>query len=212
MRKAFTLIELLVVISIITILISMLLPALGSARKTAISSKCLSDKRQTAVALSSYATDNKSALPTRNPTAGYGYPHEMRRVSNGLYDLNQPFIIPYVGNRAFLFCPGLSTTTADLNDNWATSQYHVYPKNVFWIVPRPEIGKLEFIRGRAPLWSCFARIKGGLYTARGHENITAKPEGMITAFSDASAEWVPWKNTEGYWQSGEIHYWPIFRQ
>lgn len=212
MRKAFTLIELLVVISIIAILISMLLPALGSAKKAAITAKCLSDKRQIALALGNYAADNKDALPTRNPTAGYGYPHEMRRTSNGLYDLNQPFIIPYVGNRAFLFCPSLSTTTAIFNDSWAMSQYHVYPKDVFWIVPRPDLRKMDLIKGRAPLWSCFARIKGGLYTSHGHENIATKPEGMITAFSDASAEWVQWKNTEGYWQSGEVHYWPIYRQ
>ena len=54
---AFTLIELLVVISIIALLVGILLPALGAARKTAMGMKCLSNQRQIALAHSSYAAD-----------------------------------------------------------------------------------------------------------------------------------------------------------
>ena len=62
-RQAFTLIELLVVISIIALLVGILLPALGAARKTAQRAVCLSNQRQVGVAMMTYATSNKGLLP-----------------------------------------------------------------------------------------------------------------------------------------------------
>ncbi len=59
----FTLIELLVVISIIALLIALLLPALGAARGAARSAVCLSNLKQSGIALYSYATDHGSTLP-----------------------------------------------------------------------------------------------------------------------------------------------------
>ena len=55
--RRFTLIELLVVISIIALLIAILLPALGAARKAVQSTKCLSTLRQFAIAQEVYALD-----------------------------------------------------------------------------------------------------------------------------------------------------------
>jgi len=210
-KTGFSLIELLVVISIIAILVALLLPALSKAKDSTITTQCLSNKRQIATGLVAYAVDHKTLFPARHALS-YGYPHQMRRTTNGKYDLNAPFIIPYVGDRAYLFCPGLSSTPDTLNDNWATTQYHVYPKATFWIAPHPDLSRLDKIRGRAPLWSCFARVKNGLYTTHGRENVSEVPEGMLSAYSDGSAEWVEWSNTEGYWKLGETHYWPIYRQ
>ncbi len=57
-NKGFTLIELLVVISIIALLVSILMPALGKAKEQARAVVCLSNLKQAALAAYEYAVDN----------------------------------------------------------------------------------------------------------------------------------------------------------
>lgn len=70
----FTLIELLVVISIIALLVGILLPALGAARKSARNAVCLSNTRQMSIGLTTYANSNNGFMPAArsnsNPAFG----------------------------------------------------------------------------------------------------------------------------------------------
>ncbi|MAX23100.1 MAG: hypothetical protein CMJ19_01235 [Phycisphaeraceae bacterium] len=63
-QRAFTLIELLVVISIISLLISILLPALGSARKAARAIQCGTQQKQMGTAMLTYSFEFKDYLPS----------------------------------------------------------------------------------------------------------------------------------------------------
>ena len=71
----FTLIELLVVIAIISVLMTMLLPALGKARDMAKGIDCSSKMRQWGMAVCSYANDSNEYIPKHcfNSSAPYRY-------------------------------------------------------------------------------------------------------------------------------------------
>src|SRR5688572_32715149 len=61
--SGFTLVELLVVIGIVALLISMLMPVLGAARRAGNSVRCASNLRQVGLAIELYAQKNDQMLP-----------------------------------------------------------------------------------------------------------------------------------------------------
>jgi prepilin-type N-terminal cleavage/methylation domain-containing protein/prepilin-type processing-associated H-X9-DG protein len=63
LKKGFTLIELLVVIAIIALLLSIIIPALKSAKQLASGAVCLANEKQLGLSFVTYAGDHKSLIP-----------------------------------------------------------------------------------------------------------------------------------------------------
>ncbi|ARN56733.1 type II secretion system protein G [Sedimentisphaera salicampi] len=101
----FTLIELLVVISIIALLMAILMPALGKARKQARYTVCASNQRSIVTATLTYAANNdhsfmKNQLYYRGEWIDYTIPYEW---SVTLVDR----LLPYIGeDKDVISCPG----------------------------------------------------------------------------------------------------------
>lgn len=89
-RKAgFTLIELLIVIAIIALLIGILLPALGEARRLAKKTLCTNGQRSYSQAINTYASENKDQLAAMNWRGGQMPPADAHPTI--LNTVKQPF-------------------------------------------------------------------------------------------------------------------------
>jgi prepilin-type N-terminal cleavage/methylation domain-containing protein/prepilin-type processing-associated H-X9-DG protein len=148
-RPGFTLIELLVVVAIIAVLISMLLPALGSARETARKVVCMNNMKQIGTMFNFYLNDNNNRLPPGyNSSAGMAWFHYI--INMVYWDAK--------GNHV-LMCPSDATAKANA---WHITyrpnyEYFRYTSgDSFYAYPYSTVNdaerKIAFVEGLSP-WS-----------------------------------------------------------
>lgn len=138
-KKAFTLIELLVVISIIALLISILLPALSSARDTARSSVCLNNQKQIMLASLMYADQDDDYLPHMEMGGGTNWPFS--RPNRGYYSWGHK-ILDFLGdadsgnaaNQMFQ-CPSAELDKIQANDAEPNNRDCTYATMTQWPTP-----------------------------------------------------------------------------
>ena len=120
--RAFTLVELLVVIGIIAVLISILLPALNTARRQANAVRCLSNLRQVGNCIMLYARDYKGVVPLIRGESNDGSPEFNSGTDKGaLYWTD--WLMPYFNKNA------VSTGSPTV------AQFDAAQKTVFWGCP-----------------------------------------------------------------------------
>jgi prepilin-type N-terminal cleavage/methylation domain-containing protein/prepilin-type processing-associated H-X9-DG protein len=163
-RSGFTLVELLVVITIISILIALLLPALAAARQAALGVECESNLRQFGIVFSVYENDYQGSMVVAD-WAGEGW-------------LGALYQIPPGGGRKWW--PAYGSWTP-----YATSYAGVYGLKHIWTCPAvtPSVG---FING-PPTTSGYLNIFEGVGYCYGMNGYLANPIAYPTP--DGDGQW-----------------------
>lgn len=137
-RRAFTLVELLVVISIISVLLAILMPALSQVRRQAASLTSMQNQRETAAAVNLFATDNDDHYPQSVATVGLGSDWSWydpvvltgkEKRSPQLHRSMSAYLRAYLPDARSVFCPSAPRQYKYLQESWAAGDNWDNPDN-----------------------------------------------------------------------------------
>ena len=195
--KGFTLIELLVVIAIISLLMAILMPALGRARKAAKTSVCLSNLHQYSLVATMYCNDNDGYF---HSGWFYGFGGECGRWPDGRADWEQAFR-PYYMDKNIRFCPEAKGHASEKPDShggtwkaWGPTPYdNTSCNNVGVTIEEDNWGSYminQFVHNHPPLYSVIDGYRVEYMFANGKQSeasyfrhIDSRPAGKIPLFT-----------------------------
>jgi len=139
-KRGFTLVELLVVISIISVIMSIALPALGLVRRQARTMLSMSNQRQIVSGMNLFASDNNDRYPESVATIGFGNNWNWsdstrltgnRRRSPQLYRSMSEYLRRYIADASTMFCPNAPQKYQYLQQSWDAGDNWDNPKTAF---------------------------------------------------------------------------------
>ncbi len=228
--RAFTLLELLVVMGIVSLLVALLLPALGRAKQAAIDAKCLAGERQIATASVAFAVDHRGRFVSAKLNA------PDMAVQTCLWIADYDRFATYGMNDAAWQCPSRNFTPFR-EPGFLDQVSHGYQyfggipmwRSLAGVVPgRSPIGLDDATSGRALVADATLRIDsvwgggsalrfGGIpaHGAQDADGTPGTPRGGNHLFADGSGKWVPFADMlplhswnpvtrEAYWWQRDV--------
>ena len=139
-KRGFTLVELIVVISIISLLMAIVLPALSGAKRQARAVVSMSNQRQVSAAANLFASGNNERYPESVATIGFGSnwnwtdPTRLtgnRRRSPQLHRAMSEYLQNYVDDASVMYCPNAPRKYKYLQKAWNAGDNWDNPDTAF---------------------------------------------------------------------------------
>ena len=189
-RQGFTLIELLVVISIIALLISILLPALGKARQSARRIMCASNLRSIGVGVYQYAMQNDDALPWHRSSVSGRY-KVYANSTQEWYTFGLLYKMRYLESARAFYCP--SNTYQPARDyNYFETNWREDLPAVDIVTHYTERGYDEHRTDESLIFRTLRELDGNAYASDGLDRHIrySHSVGANVLYGDSSVQWV----------------------